>query len=300
MCLSFRCVMTVRKKNQEKNKQEKEQLGSVEQKPARPEKKSKRGSRKKMEGTSTGTATARKRQTGKREPYVPPQQVEITTVQELLQGIRSIPEHQQERMGITPDVSSSAKIWLAGDRSLVQQRCVAIVGSRNTSPEGAARARRLARELVAAGIVVVSGLAKGIDTEALTSAIDNGGKTIAVIGTPVDRAYPAENKRLQEKIYRENLLISQFAPGKAVYPSNFPERNKLMAAVSDATVIVEATDESGSLHQAVECTRLGRWLFICKSLVENPALTFPKSFLGYSTTRVLSATSEILEALQVQ
>ena len=78
------------------------------------------------------------------------------------------------------------------------------------SDDGASRARRLARELVAAGVVVVSGLAKGVDTEALSSAIESGGSTVAVIGTPLDKAYPAENARLQEQIYDGHLLLTPF------------------------------------------------------------------------------------------
>jgi len=222
-----------------------------------------------------------------------------TTIGELIRGVRQIPEQCQTRFGITPEGGSGIKIWMAGDSSLVKLPSVAVVGSRNVSAAGTARTRRLARELSAHGVVVVSGLAKGVDTEALNAAIQAGGKTIAVVGTPIDRAYPAENKRLQEKIYREYLLISQFEPGKAVYPSNFPERNKLMAAISDATVIVEASDTSGSLHQAVECTRLGRWLFIAKSLVDNTTLRWPKDFLQYPTTKILNDTSEIIAILRV-
>lgn len=255
----------------------------------------KRSSRRKMQ-SSTAASMVRKRQA---DSYVPPSTVTTTTIGELIQGIREIPEQHQARFGITPEGGSGVKIWMAGDSSLVQLPSVAIVGSRNVSAEGAARARRLARELTVAGVVVVSGLAKGVDTEALNAAIEAKGRTIGVIGTPITRAYPAENKRLQEKLYREHLLISQFAPGKTVYPSNFPERNKLMAAISDATAILEASDESGSLHQAVECTRLGRWLFIAKSLVEDPALHWPKSFLHYPTTRVLNHSSEIINVLRV-
>lgn len=259
-----------------------------------------RSSLKKMQSSSAAARTAlvpRKVQT---DSYVPPSTVTTTTIGELIQGVREIPEQHQVRFGITPEGGSGVKIWMAGDASLVKLPSVAIVGSRNVSAEGAARARRLARELAAAGVVVVSGLAKGVDTEALTAAIQAKGKTIGVIGTPLMRAYPAENKRLQEKLYREYLLISQFAPEKNVYPSNFPERNKLMAAISDATVIIEASDESGSLHQAVECTRLGRWLFIAKSLAENSSLRWPKDFLHYPTTRVLTNTSEILDVLRVK
>jgi DNA processing protein len=218
----------------------------------------------------------------------------------LLSGVREIPEQYQSRFGISPDGGFGVKVWTAGDISLVKRPSVAIVGSRSVSTEGAARARRLGRELSIEGFVIVSGLAKGVDTEAMNATLENGGRTIGVIGTPITRAYPAENKRLQETIYKEHLLISQFAPDKPVYPSNFPERNKIMAAISDATVIVEATDESGSLHQAWECTRLKRWLFIPKSLVDNPKLQWPRNFLTYETTKVLSSTSDIISTIQAR
>ena len=110
----------------------------------------------------------------------------------------------------------------------------------------------------------------------------------------------AENKRLQELIYREHLLISQFPPGKKTYPSNFPERNKLMAAISDATVIVEASDTSGSLHQAAECLKLNRWLFIAKSVLEDRTLQWPSKFTHYPKTRPLNLTDDILSALSIR
>jgi len=184
-----------------------------------------------------------------------------------------------------------------GDISLLHRKCVAVVGTREVTPDGGARSRRLARELVTAGVVVVSGLAKGVDTEALNAAVEAGGRVVAVIGTPIDRAYPAENKTLQERIYREHLLISQFAPGERVFPTNFPERNKLMAALSDATAIIEAGDTSGTLHQAAECGRLGRWLFIAKSVVDNPLLEWPKRFLGQPKVDCFSSTEDILKAI---
>jgi DNA processing protein len=156
----------------------------------------------------------------------------------------------------------------------------------------------VSRELCTAGVVVVSGLAKGVDTEALKAAMEAKGRTIAVIGTPVDKVYPRENRQLQQAVYEEHLLISQFVPGKKTYPGNFPERNRLMAAISDATVIVEASNSSGSLHQAAECLRLNRWLFIAKSLLEDRSLQWPSKFTHYAKTRTLSATKDILDALQ--
>jgi len=193
---------------------------------------------------------------------------------------------------------SDRPIWCAGDTSLLSRKCVAIVGTRKVSPEGAARARRLAKELASTGVVVMSGLARGIDTEALTEAMEAGGSVVAVIGTPIDQAYPIENAALQETISERHLLISQFAPGKRTFPSHFPERNRLMATLSDATAIIEAGETSGTLHQAAECVRLGRWLFIAKSVMDDPTLEWPAKFKGYDTVRTLTHTSDLLSVLQ--
>lgn len=226
---------------------------------------------------------------------VPPQQmIQLSTLESLIAGVRVILPEQQARM--QPD----EKLWCVGDTTLLKKRSVAIVGTREVTDDGRARSRRLARELAAADVVVVSGLAKGVDTEALNAAIEGGGRVVAVIGTPIDRAYPAENRQLQERIYREHLLISQFAPGERVFQSNFPERNKLMAAVSDATVIIEAGDTSGTLHQAAECVRLGRWLFIANSVVHDPSLQWPKRFLGQPTVKILNSTRDVLAAIGSQ
>jgi len=92
-------------------------------------------------------------------------------------------------------------------------------------------------------------------------------------------------------------LVSPFPAGERVFRNNFPERNKLMAALSDATAIIEAGDTSGTLHQAAECVRLGRWLFIAKSVVEDPSLQWPKRFLGQPKVDSFSSTDAILKAI---
>jgi DNA processing protein len=143
------------------------------------------------------------------------------------------------------------------------------------------------------GIVVVSGLARGVDAEALISAISSGGKVIAVVGTSLEKASPIQNAALQEQIARDHLLISPFAPGSSVFKGNFPQRNRVMAAISDGTAIVEAGDTSGTLHQAAECTRLNRWLFICKSVMDDPTLRWPQRFRAYERTRTLIQTSDL-------
>lgn len=173
-----------------------------------------------------------------------------------------------------------ARLYLAGDEALLRAPGrVSIVGSREASEAGRARAARLARIVIQASGVVVSGLARGIDRAAHESAIAAGGRTIAVIGTPLTKAYPIENAQLQQAIYTSHLLVSQFAPSEKVFPSNFPRRNRVMALISHATVIVEASDTSGALSQASECQRLGRDLYILKSVIEDKRLTWPEAFL---------------------
>lgn len=235
----------------------------------------------------------------RRGPYLPPKTVKMATLGELLSDIRPIPESKQDHIKLAGEPIGGLRLWCAGDLSLRQRPCVSVVGSRKVSSEGAARARRIARDLVKAGVVVVSGLAYGVDTQALTAAIKAGGRTIGVIGTPITIAYPRSNSRLQELIYREHLLISQFDPRQPVSPRNFPQRNRLMAAISDATVIIEASDTSGSLHQAAECLRLNRWLFIAKSVVDNPMLQWPSRFTKYPRTIVLTAAEDVLKALEI-
>jgi len=246
--------------------------------------------------------TPRRSPLSRREPaYVPPSEPDILVVSldELIGRNRPSRAAGKQMDLFGGDESQGARLWCAGDLSLMRRWRVAVVGTRKPTASGVTRARRLARELGQAGVVVVSGLARGVDTEALAAALKIRGRVIGVIGTPLDRAYPAENKRLQERIYGDHLLVSQFAPGQRVHQSNFPARNRLMAALSDATAIVEAGDNSGTLHQAAECVRLGRWLFIARSIVEDPDLKWPATFLGQERVRVLTSTDEVLRIIGV-
>lgn len=213
-------------------------------------------------------------------------------IQRLVEDARTITNDQLRRLPGHVD-----GVFCVGERALVKRKCIAIVGSREVSSEGAARARKLAKQLVEHKIVVMSGLAEGVDENAHRSAIESGGETVAVIGTPLDKVYPAKHAELQERIYREHLLISPFASGTETRKSSFPERNKLMAALADGTCIIEATDVSGSLHQAAECVRLGRFLFILKSVVENRDVTWPRRFLDSpdaTRVKVVETVEDIL------
>ncbi len=180
-----------------------------------------------------------------------------------------------------PDV-----LYLEGDESLLRSGVrVCIIGTRKPTPQGREHARMWAEFLVRNGVVVVSGLAMGIDTVAHRTALERAGRTIAVLGTPLDKVNPPSNAALQREIGERHLLVSQFAPGGTVYPSNFPKRNRTMALLSDATIIVEAGETSGTLHQGFETLRLGRPLFILQAVVES-GLAWPRKMLDYGAVPI--------------
>ncbi|MDQ8942082.1 DNA-processing protein DprA [Acinetobacter soli] len=169
---------------------------------------------------------------------------------------------------------------------------IAIVGTRNPTEEGIIRTRKLTKLLVEQGYTIFSGLAKGVDTIAHKTAIENNGCTVAVIGTPIIDYYPPENKELQDYIAEKYLLVSQ-VPIKRYHEQNFkfnkiffPERNATMSALSQATVIVEAGETSGSLIQARAALKQGRKLFILESCFNNPNISWPRKYEKMGATRV--------------
>lgn len=152
-------------------------------------------------------------------------------------------------------------LFALGDRSLLDRTSVAVVGSRRHTEYGADATRWIVGGLVRAGVVVASGLAHGIDRIAHEAALDAGGRTFAVIGCGIDVEYPATNAPLQRRIRGEGLLLSEFLPGDPALPYHFPKRNRLLAALTAATVVVEAAHGSGSLITAGHALDLGRDVF---------------------------------------
>ncbi len=148
-----------------------------------------------------------------------------------------------------------------GDRSLLQSTAVAVVGSRRASPYGINAAQHLTRELVSAGVVIVSGLARGIDAAAHEAALAASGKTIAVLGTGIDVIYPRSNAKLFRAIEREGLILSEFRAGTPPLAENFPMRNRVISGLCAGTIIVEATSRSGSLITARMAAEQGREVF---------------------------------------
>lgn len=193
--------------------------------------------------------------------------------------------------------------YYKGDPGLLDSPCISVVGTRKCSEEGVKRTEKIVTQLIAHGYTIVSGLALGIDTVAMTTAIKSKGNTIGVIGTPIDRYYPKENKELQDKIAKDYLLISQVPfyryekehiKAQRLY---FPQRNTTMSALSKATIIIEASDTSGTLTQARACIEQGRKLFILDSCFKNSNITWPKNYEAKGAIRVKNI-DDILNVLK--
>ncbi len=183
-------------------------------------------------------------------------------------------------------------LYYSGNLNLLNTRCVAIVGTRKPSDDGRKRAEKVARLLTEEGFTIVSGLAEGIDTAAHRAAIEAKGNTIAVIGTPLNMSYPRANSELQKYIALNHLLLSQVPfyhynqlpnLGQRVF---FPERNKTMSALTEATIIIEAGETSGTLIQATAAIQQQRKLFILDSCFNNKDITWPEKFLNQGAIRV--------------
>jgi DNA processing protein len=146
----------------------------------------------------------------------------------------------------------------SGDVELLSRPAVAVVGARACSAYGRSVARSLARDLAAAGLVVVSGMARGIDGEAHRGALDAGGITVAVLGCGIDRDYPAAHAELARRIAERGLLVSEYEAGIEPAPWRFPARNRIIAGLCGATVVVEARERSGALITADFALEEGR------------------------------------------
>jgi len=176
---------------------------------------------------------------------------------------------------------------------------VAVVGSRSCSPYGAQVARTLARELAGAGVSVVSGLARGVDGEAHRGALEAGGPTVAVLGCGIDRDYPRANASLARRIVESGLVVSEYPPGVEPAPWRFPARNRIIAALSDATVVVEARERSGALITADFALELGRDVFAVPGEITAGLSAGTNELLRQGAAPLLSA-GDVLDALGIE
>jgi DNA processing protein len=160
--------------------------------------------------------------------------------------------------------------YCIGRRDLLSKPALAIVGSRNATPQGSADAEAFAAALSAAGLTIVSGLALGIDAAAHRGGLRGGGSSIAVVGTGPDRVYPAANRALAHELAERGLIISEFTPGTPPLPHNFPRRNRVVSGLARGILVVEATISSGSLITARLAGEQGREVFALPGSIHSP------------------------------
>ncbi len=187
-------------------------------------------------------------------------------------------------------------MYAAGDISLLGRNALAIVGSRNATPQGAANAGAFARELSDCGFAIVSGLALGIDAAAHRGGLSGAGGSIAVVGTGLDIVYPARNRELAHELAANGLLLSEFSLGTRPLSANFPRRNRLISGLSCGVLVVEAALQSGSLITARYALEQGREVFAIPGSIHSP-LSKGCHLLIKQGAKLVESAGDILEEL---
>jgi DNA processing protein len=190
-------------------------------------------------------------------------------------------------------------LFVRGDGSVLSQHAIAVVGTRRPTAYGSAVAQRLARDLAERQLVIVSGLARGIDAAAHRGALEaGGGKTVAVLGSGIDVLYPRENAKLAERIATAGAIVSEFPLGTAPTPENFPIRNRIISGLALGTVIVEAAEYSGSLITARLALEQNREVFAVPGNITS-AQSFGPNLLIKQGAKLVDQWVDVIEELPV-
>ncbi len=188
-------------------------------------------------------------------------------------------------------------LYVKGRIELLQRQAIAVVGTRVPTAYGRHTAERMAKELSEAGVTVVSGLAKGIDRIAHEAALSGEGSTIAVLPTPINACYPAQHESLFQRIAEQGLLISENPIGSTLHPGQFYQRNRIIAALSRATIVVEGAMQSGSLITADHATEMNRELFAVPGPISSPKSEGPNELIRKGRAFLISSIDQIFEEL---
>jgi DNA processing protein len=186
-------------------------------------------------------------------------------------------------------------LYVRGDIQVLSQPCISIVGTRRPTLYGTQMAERLGRELAARGLVVGSGMARGIDAIAHQGAMAVNGRAIGVLGTGIDVFYPKENKKLYEKVLERGAIISEFPLGTHPAPENFPIRNRIVAGMPLGVIVVEGAQYSGSLITARLAMEFGREVFAVPGNVTQPVSFAPNQLIKQGAKLVTNGEDVIEE-----
>jgi DNA processing protein len=189
-------------------------------------------------------------------------------------------------------------LYVKGSIKILNSPCCAIVGSRKMSSYGQEVAKSISSDLAAKGVTIVSGLARGVDTEAHKAALSVGGRTIAVLGCGLDRIYPPENFSLADEIVKKGgTLVSEYPLGYPISPSNFAARNRIISGLCRAVVVVEGAAKSGTLLTASAAADQGRTVFAVPGPITS-ALSAAPLFLLQNGARIFTTTEEVFDELK--
>ncbi len=191
-------------------------------------------------------------------------------------------------------------LYVYGETDLTDRFPVAVVGTRRASAYGLTHTREIAAELAQTGVCVVSGLALGIDAAAHTGALDGGGRTVAVLGSALDKPYPQENKPLMRRILESSgSVVSEYAPGTPPSRYSFLQRNRIIAGMCLGTLVTEGPRRSGALNTATRTLENGREVFALPGNVDSPGAQLPNMLISEGA-RLVTGAADILSALVIE
>lgn len=191
-------------------------------------------------------------------------------------------------------------LYYKGEITAQDQSAIAVVGTRRMTGYGKAVTEQFAKDLVARGLTIVSGLARGVDSEAHWTALRTGGRTIAVLGGGLNKIYPPENRNLAEEIVKgHGALVSEFPPNNPSLPGNFPARNRIISGLAKAVLVTEAAEDSGSLITARFALEQGREVFAVPGPITSSLSKGPIDLIK-AGARLVTNADEILEDLGIK
>jgi DNA processing protein len=205
------------------------------------------------------------------------------------------------RLDDLPDTPEEA-LYTRGERveAALAAPTVAVVGARACSGYGAHIARTLGRDFAAAGVTVISGLARGVDAEAHRGALDAAGRTVAVLGCGIDRDYPAAHAELARRIAETGGIVAEYAPGVEPAPWRFPARNRIIAALADTVVIVEARSRSGALITVDLAMEIGRPIYAVPGEITSTLSKGTNDLLRRRQAAAITSARDVLDALGIE
>lgn len=215
-------------------------------------------------------------------------------------GYGAISSHDPEYPETLRNIYSYPPIlYYKGDIGLLKTRCLGVVGTREPSRYGRDYTQKFVEVLSKCSLTIVSGMARGVDGIAHTTALNNGGKTIAVLGTGIDTIFPKEHVELYKRICEEGLVITEFLPGTPALAYNFPVRNRIISGLSEGVLVTEAGEKSGSLITADYAIRQGRDLFVIPSALNSPRGAGGNRLLKTCQGAIVLSPDDIADAMGI-